>query len=472
MDFGIDFGTTNSACTGIQNKRQLFNYGDEMGNPFPSIIVIDRVTGQVFCGREAWRKRQELAESCEVIPSIKTLLGTNRTWRIAGKKWTPVEVTAEVFKGLKKRVKEGSAKKELTSAVVAVPVDFEPEKRASLRKAAAVAEVEITDFISEPTAAIFSNYKAVGRHRLIAVVDWGGGTLDVSIVENRNGEITELATNGIYMGGDNIDLKLAEWAHNQVLKNGQNSLAFEQMTATARDKMIAECELAKKDLTYDDLVEISVINYGSLGDISISLDIDTFTKLIRYNIEDAVKCFENTVASARTSIEELECVIMIGGSINIRPFEEKMREICQDKIYIPTEADWSVARGAAWLRITPGHYKIAQSIGVVMSDGSFFPLIDKGDTVIDKHTTSEFALVEESTTANFTFSDKNLKTLGYLNIPTFGFFKEKINIETIIDKDLILRVTGKSQSRAKETSRTWSFGRVLLNYELPVPKKR
>ena len=101
MDFGIDFGTTNSACTGIQDKKYARNYSDEYGNPFPSIVIIDRVTGLVYCGREAWLKKEALRESCEIVTSIKTHLGTDKLFYIAGKKWTTEMVAAEIFLGLK-----------------------------------------------------------------------------------------------------------------------------------------------------------------------------------------------------------------------------------------------------------------------------------------------------------------------------------------------------------------------------------
>jgi Molecular chaperone len=129
MDFGIDFGTTNSACTGILEKRREIPYRDNFGNPFPSLIVIDRVTGEVFCGRDAWRKREELSESCEIIPSVKTHLGTDKTWQVAGKIWTPVMVATEVFLGIKQQVARGAGNVQLEQAVVAVPVGFSSEKR-------------------------------------------------------------------------------------------------------------------------------------------------------------------------------------------------------------------------------------------------------------------------------------------------------------------------------------------------------
>jgi Molecular chaperone len=156
FDFGIDFGTTNSACAGVIDGKKMIKFADQYdGSPFPSLVIIDPVTGQVYCGREAWLKRQEYSEHCEVITSIKTYLGTGKTWLIAGKTWRPDMVAAEVFKGLKRQVAAAGGKSDMREAVVAVPVGFSPAKRAELRKAARRAGVEIKTFVTEPTAAFF-----------------------------------------------------------------------------------------------------------------------------------------------------------------------------------------------------------------------------------------------------------------------------------------------------------------------------
>lgn len=76
-NFGIDFGTTNSSvvqCVSLNGKTTRIPHGDDEGRPMPSIVAINKETGEVFTGREAWNKRSELAQSCECIQSVKSLL--------------------------------------------------------------------------------------------------------------------------------------------------------------------------------------------------------------------------------------------------------------------------------------------------------------------------------------------------------------------------------------------------------------
>ncbi len=469
MDFGIDFGTTNSACVGIQQQKRAVKYTDGYGNPFPSLVIIDRITGKVYCGREAWRNREKYSDSCEVIPSIKTYLGTNKTWKIKGKEWTPEMVAAEVFLGLKKQVVKKGATARLEEAVVAVPVGFPASKRVALRKAAMRAGIKIKSFVSEPTAALFCHYEEIGFHSTIGVIDWGGGTLDIAIVENRKGRVRELATGGLNLGGDHIDRKLAEWAHERIISEKKARISFEEMPPAARDKLIASCEQAKKDLTYDDQVEISIGKYGELGTVRVVLDIDTFSSLIASDVERAIECFEQTLSRAKLSIEELGCILMVGGSVNLRPFSERASQKWHGKVFYPLESDWSVALGAASLSSNPGQYHLAQTIGVTMSDGSLFPLVKEGDPVVPgKSTTFTFALVEDSPTANFIFSDGNGTHLGYMNVPAFGFFREKIEVTAAIDSNLILEVVARSQKRSTGTTQRWNYDKLRFNYQLPA----
>ena len=175
--FGIDFGTTSSATVGymvMDHTPEEFLYGDEEGRPIPSVVAIDKKTGEVFTGRDAWDKKMELSESCEYISSVKTILDKETVITIASREWSPVDIAAELFKALKANVKERTDI-EMTSATVAIPIGFSPEKREKLRMAAENAGITIKSFISEPTAAFFANYDELRSSSIVAVFDWGGG---------------------------------------------------------------------------------------------------------------------------------------------------------------------------------------------------------------------------------------------------------------------------------------------------------
>ena len=174
--FGIDFGTTSSATVGysLANKKaECFFYGDSEGRPIPSVIAIDKNNGEIFTGREAWDKKMELSESCEYIPSIKTLIDSDVNKEIAGKLWTPVYMAESLFKTLKESVRNRTAI-DMEEATVAIPIGFSAKKREKLREAGRRAGIRITSFVSEPTAAFFANYEDLKSSSIVAVFDWGG----------------------------------------------------------------------------------------------------------------------------------------------------------------------------------------------------------------------------------------------------------------------------------------------------------
>lgn len=466
-EFGIDFGTTNSACIGILDNRRVIKYTDGEEEPFPSIVIIDKVTGEVISGREARNQREELNESCEIFSSIKTYLGTNNRWNIAGKTWTPEMIASQIFIGLKKQVNLKN-KYSLDEAVVAVPVGFSPEKRKSLREAAALAGIKITSLVSESSAAAFHNYEKIKGITQFAVFDWGGGTLDISVLENEDGSIKEIATGNEYLGGDDVDIKFAKYVHNKIEKNNSKNLSFESMSAKHRDLMTAKCETAKKEFSYMDVVNVRLNKYGEYGPVNIKVNYQEFYRLIKPEITRVLKCMENTLSKIQMNLDNMGAVLLVGGSVNLRPFIEEIESnwSCY-KIYAE-ESDWSVSNGAAQLAIQKGEYILADSIGVTLSNGNFYPIAKAGTAVSKLNLTSTFAIVEDSDTANFIFTDSLQNILGYLHVPTFGFFKEKIDIKLEINENLVLKFVARSQKRSEKYRVEWNYSSPKFIYQLPV----
>ena len=262
--YGSDFGTTSSAVVGymvMDHKPEQFLYGDDEGRPIPSVVAINKTSGEIITGREAWDKKMELSETCEYFSSIKSVLDRDTRYTIAGHEWTTVEIAAELFKALKTSVQERTGN-ELSTATIAIPIGFSPEKRDRLREAAGKAGITVNSFISEPTAAFFANYEELRSSSIVAVFDWGGGTLDVSILKNENGRISELATAGSNIAGDYIDNKIAQRIHAEIVRKKGIELAFADMPSSAQDMMRVRSERAKRALGDDDTATISINNYG------------------------------------------------------------------------------------------------------------------------------------------------------------------------------------------------------------------
>lgn len=474
--FGIDFGTTNSACVAILEGRKEIKIGDGYENPFPSIVAVDKLSGkEAFCGREVWVRRQELSQTCKIFTSVKNNLGTDWKETIQNIDWVPEMIAAKILGSLQLQAREQAGIKKLEHAVVAVPAGFSPEKRKSLRIAARAVGIQIDSFISEPTAALFCHISEIGSYSKIGVIDWGGGTFDVSIIklgssDNGHKIVKELGVGGLNLGGDDIDLRIAEWAHNQIINIKGTRTAFDEMPAEARDQLIARCERAKRALAFDDIAPIRLNRYGDLGAVNIPLDIEILTSLTAGYVADAVKCFEETLGRSRLSIEDLGCILMVGGSVNIEPFSEAADKRWSCAKYYPADSDWSVAKGAALLAMNSGQYRIASDIGVAMSDDTFFPIIKSGEKLDNRKKHFTFGLVEDSDTASFIFADSYGNMLGHLDVPAFGFFREKIVLEIFIDENLVFRADARSSNHGEEYANSWLYSGMAFDYELPVVK--
>lgn len=468
--FGIDFGTTNSATVAMipqQKWSKCIKFGDEYNNPIPSLIAIDKKTGEIFFGRKAWEKRNELSNTCEVITSIKSYLDTDKTWIINDKMWTPEDVASYVFKQLKEEVNKNHNLK-MSEAVVAIPVGFSSKKRKILRRAANKAGINIKSFISESTAVIFKNYDFLSHYRNIAIFDWGGGTLDISIIKNIEGKIYELETNGMKLGGDDIDLKIAIWTHQQIMKKKNGLTRFEEMEPKFKDNLIVRAERAKRNLNKDEETVISIPKYGEYGAVRVNIDKHTLASLIKPEITSVLNCLQEAIKNARMSLKEIDCIVMVGGSSNLESLQDEVQNRWSEDIDIiyPNESDWNVAEGASLLNISSGKVKINQDLGVVLSDNTFYPLMNKDDSAKyfkEKHV---FGIVTDETEARFIFSD-GVKNLGYQNVPVYGFFQEQIQCETNIDEDLVCNISLKSVNRGNNQKRTWKYEKLKFYYELP-----
>lgn len=471
--FGLDFGTTNSALVGIRkvgNTTSFIKFQDEAGNPFPSLVLLHKVDGTIKTGREAWRNQKALSDDYYVIHSIKSIIDTNKSWNVGNKKWTPIEVAGEIFKALKKQVSDRGY--DLREAMVSIPVGFSSSKRICLREAAKLAGIEIVDFVSESTAAVFNNYTDVKDYSKVAVFDWGGGTLDVSILDNVDGSIAEIATAGLSIGGDDINKVIATQIHRRISKKYSLGKSFDNIQSNYQDNMLVECERAKKDLSSDELASIFLIDYDGVSEvIDEEISYEIFELMTKDIIDEAIKFFEDTVHNAGLSLDEIDCVIMVGGSTNLLPLYNKASEKWEEKhnieVYYPEETGWDVAIGTAKLCVKSGDYTINDEISVILSDDkTHFPIINKGQKV-DSLKSVSFRLIEDDQYAIFKFAaNRELKSIKF--IETYGFLDEKLDCSVYIDENRVLNIDIKSNRKPDSYLEKWVYPTLNFRYNLPI----
>lgn len=475
--FGIDFGTTNCAAvcyTVMGSKIESVFCGDYEGRPIPSVIAINKEDGTVYTGRDAWERRQELLEECEYISSIKSLLNENWTKIIAGKKWNPELVATEIFKGLKKNIQEQLGKDiGVIEAVVAIPIGLDAGKRDVIRKAALNAGIEIKGFINESTAAFFANYKQVKNDNVVVIFDWGGGTLDVSVLKHQEGKVYELATGGRAIAGDAIDEIIARKAHEKIARKKKISLSYDDMPAINKDMMLVRAERAKIAFCDDDTTKISLNNYGEFGVVKVNLNYDWFMEIIESEVDDAIEFLEKIIEESKVGIRNIERIIMVGGSSNLKPLLEKLEvKKFKDKLFSPEETMWNVGSGAAMLAATPGVYYSNQKLGIRLSDDSLFTLLPKDTLIKDWKLKEHFGIVDSNKEARFIFAgssdlENDDNRFCTLEVPAYRFLQEQIIVDAYVDENLVFNVKAASSMRPKEYSRHWKYEKLKCCYCLP-----
>lgn len=472
--FGIDFGTTNSAAfsyTGIdENSIVPIHYGDDEGRPFPSVVAINKSTGEVICGREAKEQKHTLQETHMYFSSIKSIIDSEQTWIIAGKEWTPEDIAAEILKALKARV-ERDNNNVMDEVVMAVPVGYSFKKKVHLRNAAKKAGINIKMFISEPTAAFCSNYPELCACKNVAVFDWGGGTLDVVVLNIDHGNISELAAEGMTFAGNDIDLKFAEKMHTRFMKNKTPIIPIENLPATSYDQLLSKCEKAKCDFEDEDVVSISINKYGNYGAVRDSIEYDYFSLLIEQDVDNAINCLKKAIQIAGLNLSSLDRILCVGGSSKLRPLREKLESLFgKDMLLYPERVMWDIAKGAAQIATRSSGYMLSKSIGLQLCDGTYFPLFKEGQRIPCEEVNLIFATTDQGENARFIFTDSSVEEERELYepfiLPLRGFSDEHINLSCYIDQDNVFKVRLGSNRVPESTSKVWCYENLKVSFHI------
>lgn len=473
--FGIDFGTTSSAVVAmdVDDDKIRFTKFDELGMPIHSIIAINKKTGELITGRKAWEQKQTLSEDYEIISSVKTFLDDPNYREVAGKKWYPIDIATELFKSLKKFVFKQTAE-DMHEATVSIPVDFSAKKRDILRKAALNAGIEIMSFVSEPTAAFFSNYDFLKSCNNIAVFDWGGGTLDVSVLKNQDGKIYELAKSGRSIAGDYLDDKIARAVHSRISKKKGIEIAFDDMPLNCQDKLRVASEQAKRRLSTDSEAKIYAIKYGDYGIVNETLSYEELCNIIEPEIQMSIDCLKDAILESNVGLPNIDKIVLIGGSCRLKALQNRMKkEYGESLLYSPEEPDWDVGKGASLLSSEKGYNYSNQSVGIVLSDNSYYEFLAK-DTQLNNWSKSfTLGVTNSSSEAQFVFDGSlDIRNLPdryrTMEVSLYSFLQETLRVEASVDENLIFKVEACSSMKSKKYKQIWTYDQLKCYYKLPL----
>ncbi len=346
---GIDLGTTNS-LVGVVDSGFPILLADADGNRLTPSAVHVGADGALTVGAGALRRRA--LEPGRVVTSVKRLIGHRPgeagwtpPYDLAALGLKPVEVSAAILRHLKE-VAERALEQPVRRAVITVPAFFNDAQRAATREAGERAGLSVERMVSEPTAAAlaYGLDKLDGRRR-IAVYDLGGGTFDVSVLELREGVFEVLATAGdTRLGGDDLDRSLAAALWKKTRPH--DAPAWEQLDRARQVRLVEAAENAKRELSSQKATLIELPFFLDAWSLSTELAREELESLARPWVEATRKHCLRALSDAGVKAEELDEVVLVGGSTRMPLVREKVAEWFGREPSTSQHPDEAIALGA------------------------------------------------------------------------------------------------------------------------------
>ena len=342
---GIDLGTTNSVVAVMEGGKPTVIANAEGMRTTPSIVGFSK-TGERLVGQLA--KRQAILNPDKTIASIKRHMGEDYKKNSDGKDYTPQEISAMI---LRKLADDASAYlgEKVTSAVITVPAYFNDAQRQATKDAGKIAGLDVLRIVNEPTAAALAYGLEKEKSEKVLVFDLGGGTFDVSILEIGDGVHEVLSTSGdTHLGGDDFDKKIIDWICEEFKKQEGMDLTNDKQ-AMQRIKEAAEkakCELSSVVETTINLPYITADANGPKH-LELTLSRAKFEDLSHDLLERCKKPVEQALKDAGLSKNEVDEVVLVGGSTRIPAVQQLVKEYTGKEPNQSVNPDEVVAVGAA-----------------------------------------------------------------------------------------------------------------------------
>lgn len=467
---GIDLGTTNSCVAVVVGGEPTVVPNAEGGRTTPSVVSFNK-KGERLVGQAA--KRQAIASPDQTVSSIKRHMGENFKVNLQSRDYTPQEVSAMILQKLKKDA-EAYLGETVDKAVITVPAYFSDAQRQATKDAGKIAGLEVLRIINEPTAAALAYGMDKNKDQTILVFDLGGGTFDVSILEIGDGVFQVVATSGDnHLGGDDFDQRVIDWLAEEFKKEHSVDLRKDKM---ALQRLKDAAEKAKIELSglMQTNINLPFITQTDLGPVHLDLDLTRakFNELTHDLVERTMEPTRRALSDAGLSPEEIDEVILVGGSIRIPAVQDAVRKLINKEPHKGVNPDEVVAVGAAiqagilnddiatdivLVDVTP------LSLGIETLGGVFTKLIDR-NTTIPTSKSNVFSTAADNQTSvdihvlqgerSMARDNKTLGRFQLTGIPPAPRGIPQIEVKFDIDVNGIVHVNAKDLGTGKEQSIT------------------
>ena len=309
---GIDLGTTNSLATYIDDNGEIQFIKNEYGNILiPSVVGIDE-NDAIIVGELA--KERRMMNAGETASNFKRRMGTDAKIKVKNRTFDAQMLSSFVLKHLKENAEKQLSEK-IDRAIISVPAYFNDKQRRDTKMAAELAGLTVERLINEPTAAAMS----LGSHILdqnlkFIVLDLGGGTFDVTLLETFENIMEVLSISGDTMlGGEDFTTKICEI----FLKNIKLSIA--DLSRDERTKLYTKADRAKKLISLKN-VEIEMEIKGKKYKSEITQE--NFRETVKPLLVKMKVAIDKALQDGNTDAREIEKVILVGGAVKLGIIEE------------------------------------------------------------------------------------------------------------------------------------------------------